>query len=211
MTCYWEVKLEVFTGVRLEIGVATRRSIYRGGCDKDEVCAAGVSCGLASERSLVYSFFCSLLERGRGTNLLFRGKGPRGENFRVEPTRDPETSEISGAIALFTMRAQQLSRDSSARVFFSLARYHREYPRRLIGPLLSRPTRPLADRHMRLPQPLLAAAAPPPPPFHWLNATPAAVLGVRLLRACLPWGPRAGLRLQAQGRRRARRAAQHRR
>ncbi|CAM9197435.1 unnamed protein product [Ectocarpus fasciculatus] len=36
MTCYWEVKIQVFTGVRLEIGVATRRSIYRGGCDKDE-------------------------------------------------------------------------------------------------------------------------------------------------------------------------------
>ncbi|CAB1115983.1 unnamed protein product [Ectocarpus sp. CCAP 1310/34] len=36
MTCYWEVKIQVFTGVRLEVGVATRRSIYRGGCDKDE-------------------------------------------------------------------------------------------------------------------------------------------------------------------------------
>ncbi len=38
MTCYWEVKVEAFTGVRLEIGVATRRSIYRGGCNKEEVC-----------------------------------------------------------------------------------------------------------------------------------------------------------------------------
>lgn len=37
MTCYWEVKVEAFTGVRLEIGVATRRSIYRGGYNKDEV------------------------------------------------------------------------------------------------------------------------------------------------------------------------------
>lgn len=38
MTCYWEVKIDIFTGVRLEIGVATRRSIYRGGFDKAEVC-----------------------------------------------------------------------------------------------------------------------------------------------------------------------------
>lgn len=37
MACYWEVKIEAFAGVRLEIGVATRRSIYRGGCNKEEV------------------------------------------------------------------------------------------------------------------------------------------------------------------------------
>lgn len=37
MTCYWEVKIEAFSGVRLEIGVATRRCIRRGGLDKDEV------------------------------------------------------------------------------------------------------------------------------------------------------------------------------
>lgn len=37
MTCYWEVKIEAFTGVRLEIGVATRRCIRRGGLNKDEV------------------------------------------------------------------------------------------------------------------------------------------------------------------------------
>ena len=36
MTCYWEVKIEAFTGVRLEIGVATRRSIYRGGHNMEE-------------------------------------------------------------------------------------------------------------------------------------------------------------------------------
>lgn len=36
MTCYWEVKIEAFSGVRLEIGVATRRCIRRGGLDKDE-------------------------------------------------------------------------------------------------------------------------------------------------------------------------------
>lgn len=37
MTCYWELKIEAFKGVRLEVGVATRRSIYRGGLNKAEV------------------------------------------------------------------------------------------------------------------------------------------------------------------------------
>ena len=36
MTCYWEVNIDTFTGVSLEIGVATRRSIYRGGHSRDE-------------------------------------------------------------------------------------------------------------------------------------------------------------------------------
>lgn len=42
MTCYWEVKIEAFTGVRLEIGVATRQSIYQGGLDKKEVRCDGL-------------------------------------------------------------------------------------------------------------------------------------------------------------------------
>lgn len=55
MTCYWEVRVEVFTGVRLEIGVGSRQSIYRGGLNKDEVsfhCTAEAMCVTRNSRRL---------------------------------------------------------------------------------------------------------------------------------------------------------------
>lgn len=54
MTCYWEVKVEAFTGVRLEIGVATRRSIYRGGYDKNEARYLLLFCSVPFAGILVY-------------------------------------------------------------------------------------------------------------------------------------------------------------
>eukprot|EP00752_Nemacystus_decipiens_P016796 g15032.t1 len=59
MTCYWEVKIEAFTGVRLEIGVATRRSIYRGGCNKDE-CWVFDCFGRACHGARVRGYGCKL-------------------------------------------------------------------------------------------------------------------------------------------------------
>ncbi|CAN0161864.1 unnamed protein product [Pylaiella littoralis] len=59
MTCYWEVKIETFTGVRLEIGVATRRSIYRGGCNKDE-CWVFDCYGRACHGARVRGYGCKL-------------------------------------------------------------------------------------------------------------------------------------------------------
>ncbi|CAM9283987.1 unnamed protein product [Scytosiphon promiscuus] len=59
MTCYWEVKVEAFTGVRLEVGVATRRSIYGGGYNKDE-CWVFDCYGRACHRDRVRGYGCKL-------------------------------------------------------------------------------------------------------------------------------------------------------
>lgn len=90
MTCYWEVKIEAFTGVRLEIGVATRRSIRRGGLDKDEVPVCIVEGPVLSSRNFVPTCFRHVFDKGKVHNIYeFRdlvGRGPLERSSRAKWT-----------------------------------------------------------------------------------------------------------------------------